>query len=128
MGTTMKITVFSQYTAVTLAFSIIFLLPMECGATFFKYKDDRGILVISNRLENIPKRYRNRVKVVWEADMEAKDPVARKRAAAMKHIERQEAEKKSRQEAEEKKASSKKGKTLVIELDEKTGQLIRRFE
>ena len=52
----------------------------------------------------------------------------RRWAAAKEQSERQDAAKKVKQEAEEKKNSSKKGKTLVIELDENTGQLIRRFE
>lgn len=103
-------------------------LATESRADFFKYKDNSGALIITNRFEDVPKKYRNRVKVVWDADLEAKDPLARRRAAAKEQSERQDAAKKVKQEAEEKKNSSKKGKTLVIELDENTGQLIRRFE
>ncbi len=105
-----------------------FLLPKICSADFFKYKDDRGALIITNKFEDIPKKYRNRVKVLWDADMNAKDPVARRRAAAKEQFERQDAAKKVPLETEQKKNSSKKEKSLVIEMDENTGQLIRRFE
>ena len=71
-----------------------FLLPKICSADFFKYKDDRGALIITNKFEDIPKKYRNRVKVLWDADMNAKDPVARRRAAAKEQFERQDAAKK----------------------------------
>lgn len=104
------------------------VLATESRADFFKYKNDSGALIITNRFEDVPKKYRKRVKVVWDADLEAKDPVAKRRNAAREQYERQEAANKAQQEAEEKKNSSKKGKTLVIELDENTGQLIRRFE
>lgn len=104
------------------------LLPSDSRADFFKYKNDSGALIITNRFEDVPKKYRNRVKVVWDADLEAKDPVAKRRAAAREQYEKQDAAKKAEQEAEAKKNLSKKGKTLVIELDENTGQLIRRFE
>lgn len=103
------------------------LLATQVRADFFKYKDDSGALVITNRFEDVPKKYRKRVKVVWDADLEAKDPVAKRRAAARERYEKQVADKKTWQEAEEKKKASQ-GKTLVIELDENTGQLIRRFE
>jgi hypothetical protein len=113
-----------------LMFLMIFqlLLTSESRADFFKYKDDSGALIITNRFEDVPKKYRKRVKVVWDKDLEAKDPMARQKAAAREEYERQDAAKKSQQEAEDKKKSAKKGKTLVIELDENTGQLIRRFE
>lgn len=104
------------------------LLPSQARADFFKYKDDSGSLIITNRFEDVPKKYRNRVKVVWDKDLEAKDPVARRNAALKEEYERQDAAKQAQQAAAEKKASSRKGKTLVIELDEKTGELIRRFE
>jgi hypothetical protein len=104
------------------------LLPTESRADFYKYKDNSGALIITNRFEDVPKKYRKRVKVVWDADLAAKDPVARQKAAAMEQYERQEAAKKAQQATEEKKNLSQKGKTLVIELDENTGQVIRRFE
>lgn len=119
---------YSLCAAVILAAVLELVLTTESGADFFKYKNDSGALIITNRFEDVPKKYRNRVKVVWDADLEAKDPVARRRNAAREEYEREDAAKKVEQEAEEKKNSSKKGKTLVIELDENTGQLIRRFE
>ena len=114
----------------TVLFIIVFLLvpPQEARADFFKYKDNNGDFIITDRFENVPKKYRNRVKVVWDADLEAKDPVARRRTVAKEQYEQQEAANKARQEAEKKKNPVKKEKTLVIELDENTGQLIRRFE
>ena len=110
------------------AFVMQLLLPPESGADFFKYKDSSGALIITNRFEDVPKKYRERVKVVWDADLEAKDPVARRRAAAREQYEKQDAARKASQEAEEKKNPVRKGKTLVIEVDENSGQVIRRFE
>ena len=91
-------------------------------------QDNSGSLIITNRFEDVPKKYRDRVKVVWDKDLEAKDPVARRSTAALEQYERDEAAKRTKSEADEKKNSAKKGKTLVIELDENTGKLIRRFE
>jgi hypothetical protein len=122
----MKIPIFFlTCTLVTLATG---MLPTVVMADFFKYKDDGGNLIITNRFEDVPKKYRNRVKVVWDKDLTAKDPVARRSAAALEHYKQQEVAKKAQQQADNKKDQSKKGKTLVIELDEKSGQLIRRFE
>jgi hypothetical protein len=104
-----------------------FLLPSESRADFFKYKDDGGNLIITNNFEDVPKKYRNRVKVVWDKELTAKDPVAKRSAAAQEQYEQQEAAKKAQLQAENNNPT-KKGKTLVIELDENTGQLIRRFE
>lgn len=104
------------------------MLPSVSMADFFKYKDDGGNLIITNRFEDVPKKYRNRVKVVWDKDLAAKDPVARRSAAALEQYEKQEAAIKAQQATEDKKNKSTKGKTLVYELDDNTGQLIRRFE
>ena len=119
---------FPLYAVLMLAVVLQLLLATESRADFFKYKDDSGALIITNRFEDVPKKYRKRVKVIWDADLEAKDPLARRWAAAKEQSERQDAAKKAQQEADEKKNSSKKGKTLVIEFDENTGQMIRRFE
>lgn len=105
-----------------------FLLETDARADFFKYKDSDGNLIITNRFEDVPPKYRNKVKVVWDKELEAKDAVAKKRAAAKEQFEREESAQKARQAAEETKNASTKSKTLVIELDENTGQLIRRFE
>jgi hypothetical protein len=106
------------------------MLPPESRADFFKYRDDSGAVVITNQFENVPKRYRSRVKVVWDKDLAAKDPVARQKAAAMEQLERQNAAKKVQQNVEDKMnpAKKEKEKTLVIEFDDNTGQVIRRFE
>lgn len=113
--------------ALNMIIAFVMLLPQESRADFFKYKDDSGALIITNRFEDVPKKYRNRVKVVWDKDLEAKDPVAKRSAAAREQYEKQEAANKTKQQTEANN-SAKKGKTLVIELDENTGQLIRRFE
>ncbi len=104
------------------------VLPSVSMADFFKYKDDGGNLIITNRFEDVPKKYRNRVKVVWDKDLAAKDPVARRSAATLEQYEQQEAAKKAQQTAEDNKKKSTKGKMLVYELDDNTGQLMRRFE
>jgi hypothetical protein len=116
-----------QCTLLIVVTVMLVMLPQISMADFFKYKDNKGNLIITNRFEDVPKKYRKRVIVVWDKDLEAKDPVARRSAAALEQYEQQEANKKALQQAEEKN-TSKKGKTLVIELDENTGQLIRRFE
>lgn len=113
---------------VTLAASGLFPFTPESRADFFKYRDSDGNLIITNRFEDVPPKYRKKVKVVWDKDLESKDSVARKRAADKERFEQEEAAQKARQAAEEKKMMPTKGKTLVIELDENTGQLIRRFE
>ena len=107
----------------------LFFHTTDVQAEFYKYKDSGGNLVITNRLEDVPKKYRGRVKVVWDEDLEAKDPLARRRAEADRLREQREVQ----QEKQEQRKSVKKnkvndGKTLVITLDEETGQLIRRFE
>ena len=93
----------------TVLFIIVFLLvpKQDAHADFFKYKDNNGDLIITDRFENVPKKYRNRVKVVWDADLEAKDPVARRRTVAKEQYEQQEAANKARQEAEKKAAAEK---------------------
>ncbi len=106
------------------------LAPVKARSDFFKYKDNSGALIITNRFEDVPKQYQNRVKVIWDKDLEAKDPLARRQAAAreqQEQRERQEADRKAQQGAKEKK-QAKKGQTLVIEMDETTGEVKRRFE
>lgn len=115
---------------VQICMSVLLLLVANSPALadFFKYKDDKGNLIITNRFEDVPKKYRSRVKVVWDKDLTAKDAVARRSAAALERSEQIESEKKKQQQEDEKSKSSKKGKMLVYELDENTGQLIKRFE
>lgn len=114
-----------------LAACLLFLAPIEARPEFFKYKDSSGAVVITNRLEDVPKKYRNQIKVVWDEELEAKDSLARRKAAAIARVkeqERQEAAKKAQKEAAGKKKKPAKGQTLVIEVDETTGEIKRRFE
>ena len=124
----MKISKIVAYGLITLMNASLCILPTESRADFFKYKDSDGNLIITNRFEDVPQKYRNKVKVVWDKDLESKDPVARKRAAAKEQFEKDDNVRKAQQEAEEKKKASTKGKTLVIDIDENTGQIIRHFE
>ena len=116
-------------TVVCLVTGMLCLPPVAAQADFFKYKDSSGSVVITNRLEDVPKKYRNRVKVVWDSELEAKDPLARRKAAAKTKMEQQEQQpsRQAQTSAAEKKQASKE-KTLVITLDENTGQVIRTFE
>jgi hypothetical protein len=98
----------------------------DARAEFYKYKDSDGNLVITNRLEDVPLKYRRKVKVVWDKDLEAKDPLARRRAEADRVREQQQARQEQQKPVEKKKENDRK--TLVVTFDEETGQLIRRFE
>jgi len=111
-----------------LVIALILMISFDAGATFFKYRDSSGAVVITDKLENIPEKYRKQYKVIWDADLEKKDPLARRRAAAKELQEKreQEQEQRKRSEAEKKKASD--GKRLVITVDEQTGELIRTME
>lgn len=113
--------------AACLAAALLMLVPLLARADFFKYKDDSGALIITNRFEDIPKKYHNRVKVTWDKDLEAKDPLARRQAAAREQYEQRESARKEQQEPKQKK-QARKGQTLVIEMDETTGEIKRRFE
>jgi len=106
------------------------MAPVKTRADFFKYKDNSGAMIITNRFEDVPKKYRNRVKVIWDKDLEAKDPLARRKAAAREQQEQQERQEAGRlaQQDTKRKKQAKKGQTLVIELDETTGEIKRRFE
>jgi hypothetical protein len=108
---------------------LLLFLPPEAGVEFYKYKDSSGAVVITNKLEDVPKKYRKRVKVVWDKDLEAKDPLARRRAAADRLREQRESQQKKQEQPETiEKKKAHDGKTLVITLDEETGQLIRTYE
>jgi hypothetical protein len=107
----------------------LFFSATDAKAEFYKYKDSGGNLVITNKLADVPRKYRGRVKVVWDEELEAKDSLARRRAQADRLRGEREAQQEKQEQAhpvEKKKA--KGGKTLVITLDEETGQLIRSFE
>jgi hypothetical protein len=108
---------------------LLFFLPPEAWAEFYKYKDSSGAVVITNKLEDVPKKYRKRVKVVWDKDLESQDPLARRRAAADRLREQRESQQKKQEQPETvEKKKAHDGKTLVITLDEETGQLIRTYE
>ncbi|MBL0226676.1 MAG: hypothetical protein IPQ16_14215 [Geobacteraceae bacterium] len=120
---------FSIPAAAVLLAVVLSAVPPDARAEFYKYKDSSGNLIITNRFEDVPRKYRRRVKVVWDNELEAKDPLARRSAAAEKLRQQKE----EQQERPEQRNSSEQkngndGKTLVITFDEETGQLIRRFE
>lgn len=107
--------------------------PSAALAEFYKYKDDTGAMVMTNRLEDVPKKYRKRVKVVWDDELSAKDPLARRQAAAEANRSRKEqqraAEERKNQDQQPKGQGIKtEGKTLVITLDEETGQVRKSWE
>jgi hypothetical protein len=106
------------------------LVPTNALAEFYKYKDSSGALVITNRFEDVPKKYRKRVKVVWDDELVAKDPHARRMAAAEAQRELRERQQAQQQEKQggAGKLQPSDGKRLVITLDEETGQLIRTME
>lgn len=106
------------------------MAPVDVSADFFKYKDNNGNLIITNKLEDVPKQYQKRVKVIWDKDLEAKDPLARRRTAAREQLEERERKASEMQASQEAKSKrkAKKGETLVIEMDETTGEIKRHFE
>jgi hypothetical protein len=121
------------------------ILPTDAGAEFYKYKDNSGSVVITNKLADVPRKYRDRVKVIWDDELEAKDPLVRKQAAAERQREqreqqqkqqkqqkqREQREQREQQQERQKPAGLKNpndGKTLVITIDGQTGEVIRRFE
>lgn len=118
----------------SLVFATLCLSPLDVWAEYYKYKDSSGALVITNKFEDIPKKYRKNVKVVWDDELAAKDPLARRAAAAEARREeqqRQQAQQQGKQQAKEDGTGTKRpqdGKTLVITFDEETGQLIRTME
>jgi hypothetical protein len=111
---------------------VMLFVAFDAEATFFKYKDSSGAVVITDKLENVPKKYRNQFKVIWDADLEAKDPLARRKAAAWELQQKREQEQQKEQQQEQKKTAKKlepsDGKRLVITVDESTGELIRTME
>jgi len=105
------------------------IVPADARAEFYKYKDNSGNLFITNRLEDVPKKYRGRVKVVWDEELDAKDPLARRQAAAEKNrAQREQHEVRQEQSKSVEKKKSDDDKMLVITIDPDTGEVIRRFE
>jgi len=111
---------------ICLCVGTMFFLPPDARAEFYKYKDNSGAVVITDKLENVPKKYRGRVKVIWDDELEAKDPLARRMARAEKL--RAERESRQKQAKGVEKKGGNEGKTLVVTYDEETGQVIRKFE
>jgi len=110
---------------------IPFLCPSDVQAEFYKYKDSSGALVITNRFEDVPLKYRKRVKVVWDEELVAKDPYAQRMAASEAQREQRESQQARQQEKKQGgagKLQPSDGKRLVITVDEQTGQLIRTME
>lgn len=110
--------------------AMLFSFPRDVRAEFYRYKDAGGTIVITNRLEDVPKKYRNKVKVIWDEELAAKDPLSRRKAAAEAQREQQQ-----RQQVQNRESNSdpgakqpSDGKKLVITYDEATGQLIRTME
>jgi hypothetical protein len=105
-------------------------LPADARGEYFKYKDASGAVVITNKLENVPKKYRKSVKVIWDDELVARDPHARRMEAAEARREEQlrKATPKREEQGSSKKLQPSDGKTLVITYDEETGQLIRTME
>jgi len=103
------------------------LATVDAKANFYKYKDSTGAVVITDDLESIPQKYRKQYKVIWDKDLEAKDPLA-KRKAASRAIHEQQEQERQKQKAAEKKLKPSDGKRLVITVDEETGQIIRTME
>lgn len=116
----------------SLAACLPVFFPSAVRAEFFKYKDASGALVITNRFEDVPLKYRKSVKVVWDEELAAKDPLARRTAAAEARREQQQTQQQTQKQDKRGgmpgKTQSSDGKTLVITFDEATGQLIRTME
>jgi len=126
-----------RYSFVSRAFAVaalsVLLLSAVARAEFYKYKDDTGAVVMTNRMEDVPKKYRKRVKVIWDEELSAKDPLARRQAAAEDHRSRKDQqraaeERKTQDEQAKGRGIKTDGKTLVITLDEETGQIRKSWE
>jgi hypothetical protein len=105
---------------------MLLLVSVDAKATFFKYKDSSGAIVITDKLENVPAKYRKGCKAILDEDLDKKDSLKRRWAASEEAREKQEQEEQKRKSAEKKKSSD--GKRLVITVDENTGEIIRTME
>ncbi len=106
--------------------ALLLLASFDARATFYKYRDNSGAIVITDKLENVPLKYRTQYKVIFDEDLDAKDPLKRRWAVDTEAREKREREENKRKAAEEKKPGN--GKRLVITVDEATGELIRTVE
>ncbi len=105
---------------------ILLLVSVDARATFFKYTDSSGAIVITDKLENVPEKYRKRCKAIFDEDLDAKDPLKKRWTASEEARKKQEQEEQKRKQAENKK--SNEGKHPVITVDENTGEIIRTME
>jgi hypothetical protein len=105
---------------------MLLLVSVDASATFYKYKDKSGAIVITDKLENVPEKYRKKCKALLDEDLDAKDSLKRRWAASKEAREKQEQGEQKRKPAENKKSSD--GKRLVITVDENTGEIIRTME
>ena len=110
---------------------MLLLVSVDAKATFFKYKDSSGAVVITDKLENVPEKYRKGCKAILDEDLDKKDSLKRRWAVSKEAREKQEQEKQG-QEEQKRKAAKKlqpsDGKRLVITVDENTGEIIRTME
>lgn len=109
-----------------LVVGILMMASLDAGATFYKYRDSSGAIVITDKLENVPQKYRKQYKVILDEQLDARDSLKKRWAAAKESQERLEQEQKQRKAA--KKLMPSDGKRLVITVDEQTGELIRTME
>ena len=105
---------------------MLLLASIDARATFFKYKDSSGAIVITDKLENVPEKYRKNCKAIFDEDLEAKDPLKKRWKASEEAQKKKEQGEEKRKPAENKKPSD--GKRLVITVDENTGEIIRTME
>ena len=105
---------------------MLLLASIDARATFFKYKDSSGAIVITDKLENVPEKYRKNCKAIFDEDLEAKDPLKKRWKASEEAQKKKEQGEEKRKPAENKKSGD--GKRLVITVDETTGEIIRTME
>lgn len=105
---------------------MLLLVSVDARATFYKYKDSSGAIVITDKLEKVPEKYRKRCKAIFDEDLDAKDSLKRRWTASEEARKKQEQEEQKRKPAENKKSNN--GKRLVITVDETTGEIIRTME
>jgi len=109
-----------------LLIGMLLLVSVDARATFFKYKDKSGAIVITDKLENVPEKYRKKCKAIFDEDLDAKDSLKRRWAASKEAREKREQEEQKRKQSEKLKSSD--GKRLVIKIDEETGEITRTME
>lgn len=124
----MKTSLLLRLPAVCALSALLSHVPATVRAEFYKYRDSDGGLVITNKLEDVPRKYRKKVKVVWDEDLAARDSLARRTAAAEARREEQQRQAQPQKPAGAGKLQPSDGKRLVITFDEETGQLIRTME